>query len=267
MRIAVCDRDPNTLYQLRQLLHMKPVNMALGRQSLVYYQEAWQLLEDYHHNIAHDLLWLSVEAKDSRTLEIAAEIRRLDPAVLIIILAENDQAIIPAFHLGAFVYLQKPLQLVEVEAELKRAVESFRLRHYCCQFVLEDQKLSISIEQIVFLESKGRSLDLYIADHHRINVPGTMKEAEEALRSWGFIRTHKSFLVNLAYIEAIEQRDIRTTLRWQGRPIMVDVSERRRSQVRQQLLLYQAGQLSLAKAPLPYGSDAGGIFQIEACPL
>lgn len=267
MRIAICDRDQNTLYQVRQQLYAKPVSQALGRQSLVYYQEARELLKDYRSRIAHDLIWLAVEPEDTAVLETAFEIRRLDPAVLIIILATNAEAVIPAFHLGAFVYLQKPLQAQEVAGELKRAMEQYRLRHYCCQFVLEDQKLSISIEQIVFLESKGRSLDLYMADHHRINVPGTMKEAEEALRSWGFIRTHKSFLVNLAYIEAIKQRDVLTSLRWQGEPIMVDVSERRRPQVRKWLLLYQAGQLPLAREPLPYGDEVGGIFQINACPL
>ena len=104
-------------------------------------------------------------------------------------------------------------------------------------------------------------------DHHRINVPGKMKEAEEALRSWGFIRTHKSFLVNVAYIEAIGQRDVQLSLRYKEQPILVDVSERRRAQLRQVFLLYQAGQLVLTRQALPVSDQEDGIFRVEECPL
>ncbi len=266
MRIAICDHDPQTLYLIRQLLYAKPAFAALGRQSLVYYQEAKQLLQDYQQRIAYDLIWFAVEA-EAAGLALAEEIRRLDRDVLFIVLAENDQAVIPAFHLGAFVYLQKPLKMQEVENELKRAVENYRLRHYCCQFFLDDQQLTISIEQIVFLESKGRSLDIYTADHHRINVPGKMQEAEEALTSWGFVRTHKSFLVNLAYIENIGQRDVVTSLRRYGQPVLVDVSERRRPKLRKLLHLYRTGGLMLTRDPLPFTEEEKGIFHIEACPL
>ena len=264
MRIAVCDRDDETRHQIRQLLSTKANFASLGRQSLVCYQNVQQLLSDYKSKIAYDLLWLSV---DNQGLKVAEEIRRLDKEVLIIVIADDAEQIIQAFHINAFVYLQKPLRAAEAEEEFRRAVETYRLRHFCCRFTTNRQQLHISIEQIAFLECKGRSLDIYTMDHHRINVPGKMKEAEEALRSWGFIRTHKSFLVNVAYIEAIGQRDVQLSLRYKEQPILVDVSERRRAQLRQVFLLYQAGQLVLTRQALPVSDQEDGIFRDEECPL
>jgi len=50
-----------------------------------------------------------------------------------------------------------------------------------------------------------------VCNENEDHVCGTMKEYENRLRNSGFIRIHKSYLVNYRYIYSIEINDVRLT--------------------------------------------------------
>ena len=256
MRIAVCDSEEGTLYMIRQVI--RQTQAQLREEPLVYYDSQQALGEDYRCGVRYDLIFLAAEA-----LEAGRLIRQMDKAVLLFLLGADYQRLIEAFHLKAFVFLLKPLDKKQLRQEISRALETYQAAHYCCQFTGEKRPLSISIEHIVFIESKGRSLDVYTSDHHRLNVHAKMADAEAALASWGFVRCHKSFLVNVAYVKEVGQRDMITSLWENGQPVLVDVSERRRAQVRQVVLDHQAGRISWPRTPI--AESAAGDIEVGQC--
>ncbi|MEP6676417.1 MAG: LytTR family DNA-binding domain-containing protein [Ferruginibacter sp.] len=84
-----------------------------------------------------------------------------------------------------------------------------------------------SPEQIVRMESSSNYTNIYFTDRKPILASKVLKEFEEALLPFGFLRTHRSHLVNRRYITRIAN---------DGNIVMEDLSKaelsrRRKSEV------------------------------------
>jgi two-component system LytT family response regulator len=59
-------------------------------------------------------------------------------------------------------------------------------------------------EQIIRMEAKSNYTSVYFIDHKPILQAKVLKEYEEILERFGFLRTHRSHLVNKRYITFVD---------------------------------------------------------------
>ena len=67
---------------------------------------------------------------------------------------------------------------------------------------------SIYIRDIVYIESNGHLLTIQKSDGKSIRQYGSLKEMEEELSKYNFLRIHKSYLVNQRYIKEMGKQEI-----------------------------------------------------------
>ncbi len=63
----------------------------------------------------------------------------------------------------------------------------------------------LSPDQIVYLESNGSSTSFLLNDNMKFTSSYPIKDYQESLSGNGFLRCHRSFLVNLAHVYKIEK--------------------------------------------------------------
>lgn len=73
-------------------------------------------------------------------------------------------------------------------------------------FYTGSDHLFFSTEQIIRLESLSNYTYIYFTNHAPILMAKVLHKYEEMLSPFGFIRTHRSHLVNTKYISAIEDK-------------------------------------------------------------
>lgn len=61
-----------------------------------------------------------------------------------------------------------------------------------------------SPEQIIRMEAKSNYTTIYFLDHKPILMARVLKDYEEILEPFGFVRTHRSHLVNKKYIAFVD---------------------------------------------------------------
>ncbi len=197
-----------------------------------------------------DVVFLDIQMPDGsgfRLLELLDEIN-----FEVIFTTAYDQFAIKAIRYSALDYLLKPI----VPAELKNAVSKVERkksdgtinRHI--KVLLENLKdnnqaskrivLStsegmhiIDIRDIIRCESDDYYTRFFIRDRKPILVSKTLKEHEEMLGEYGFIRPHKSHLVNISYIKSFIKTDGGYILLNDG--TTVPVSRRKREKTIQEL--------------------------------
>jgi DNA-binding LytR/AlgR family response regulator len=88
--------------------------------------------------------------------------------------------------------------------EYSAVTESYR-EHI---FVKMDYKLhKLKVDDIIYIEASKDYVDIYLEkSKYRVNV--TMHQMEQALPSDRFVRTHRSFIVNINYINFIKFPEI-----------------------------------------------------------
>ncbi len=85
------------------------------------------------------------------------------------------------------------------------------------------------IDDIRYLTGEGNYTKFHFATHKEFMISKTLRDYEEMLEPFGFMRIHKSVVVNLAHIKKIIQKDSVDVLMSDGKTI--DVARRRISEL------------------------------------
>jgi two-component system LytT family response regulator len=167
-----------------------------------------------------DVLFLDIEMPDMNGFELLA---KLDEAPLVIFTTAYEQYALRAFEVHSIDYLLKPIearQLQRAVAKLDRLREGALQRdwHALAQRLagpaayprrlmshvgdrtelidLADVTHFITAEKVTYAVGQARK---QIVDH-------TLAELEQRLDPGQFVRIHRSILVNVSFVDAIEQR-------------------------------------------------------------
>ena len=107
----------------------------------------------------------------------------------------------------AFQYLLKPVEDRKLKSVLQKAVRKTESRSQ--EFIIvsrERQKKKLFLDDIYYFEIKGRKVDAHgpegiFAYYEQIG------ELENRLRDKGFFRCHKSYLINLKYVDGYNRQE------------------------------------------------------------
>lgn len=156
-----------------------------------------------------DLLLLDIEMPGMNGIELTRNIGKKGP-VIIFTTAKKDYAI-EAFELHVADYLIKPvtpsrfIQAVERAKELQQATS--RELHDTDNeyvFIRDSGTLKrIGLDEILYLEAMGDYVKLHTSQKFHA-VHSTLKAIEERLQDTKFMRVHRSYIVALDKIDAIQ---------------------------------------------------------------
>ena len=113
-----------------------------------------------------------------------------------------------AYDVEAFQYLLKPVDNRKLKRVLQKAVLKTEKRSQ--EFIIvsrERQKMKLLLDDIYYFEIKGRVVDVHgtegtFAYYEQIG------ELENKLRDKGFFRCHKSYLINLKYVDGYNRQEV-----------------------------------------------------------
>lgn len=163
-----------------------------------------------------DVVFLDIEMPRMNAFDLLARIPDID--FEIVFTTAYDQYAIRAIKCSALDYLLKPVDV----AELKQAIEKLehrpryrigkeQLQQMINNFsstVQQDFKLIIATldgnyflqtDEIMYCAGNDNYTHFYLTKARKLVSARTLKEYEELLAAQGFLRIHKSYLVNLKY--------------------------------------------------------------------
>jgi two-component system LytT family response regulator len=166
-----------------------------------------------------DVIFLDIQMPDGSGFRVLEELEEID--FEIIFTTAFDQFAIKAIKYSALDYLLKPIipeDLMEAvtRVEKKKAEhtrrksletgnEDLRLREERNpKIVLSTSEMIhvINVNDIIRCESDNYYTYFYFVDGRKLLVSKTLKENEELLTQYNFIRPHKSHLINIKFIKS-----------------------------------------------------------------
>jgi two-component system LytT family response regulator len=156
-----------------------------------------------------DLLLLDVEMPEMSGLDLLSTLN--SDALVIMVSASRDYAV-EAFEQNVIDYLVKPVTCPRFLIAAQKALERVKANHPTAAsdftFVKVDQKLvKIPFGEILYIEAMGDYVHI-VANNKKTIVYATMKSIESKFPGNKFIRAHRSFIVNIDKIGAIEDNNI-----------------------------------------------------------
>ena len=144
------------------------------------------------------------------------------PLPKIVFATAFDQYAVKAFEVNAVDYLLKPFSYERLKSAIQRAREQFRAKEESAAQLNGSQRPAHLYTNRIIFKSRGRILFLPVSDIRWIGAEGnyvrlctgtenhllreTMAHLEQRLDPRGFLRVHRSFIVNLKYVKEVRRQ-------------------------------------------------------------
>lgn len=210
IKIAFCDDDMEVLHQMNELLDRYRVER---NEDITYaaFQSPFELLTEIEKGIRPDILFLDVVMPGQNGMDVAKEIRQYDMNMKIIFLTSSPEFAVESYSVGAYFYQLKPIweesffrlmDAVLAECEKKKK-NSLILRS-------KDGITRIDLQHLEYCEVLGRKLLFHLENGAVLESAGSLDDlAGQLMQYSNFFRPHRSFLVNMEYIQNISSRSIK----------------------------------------------------------
>lgn len=200
MKIAIVDDDAAMTGQIEEYLERFMRENKVPVLDRVFLEPKKFLAE---FDGSYDLILLDVEMPEMNGIEVAREIREKDNGVMIMFITNMAQYAIHGYEVEAVDYVLKPLAYPDFAMKMQKVLRYFR-RDRQHQLMLETSqgKVPMKVSDIFYIEVIRHYLNFHTACGV-YQVRGVMKELEQELRTWNFVRCSQSYLVNLAYVRSL----------------------------------------------------------------
>ena len=133
-------------------------------------------------------------------LEVKQKLQLFDGNMMIIFVTNHEELIYSAFGLHVFGFIQKYNLDSQLSHILKSALRILKQHIYISQ--------DLNSRNVTYIKSTRVYSEVHLTDGGIQTLRVSLKELEEKLKTAGFIRTHRTYLVNLAYVDRIGEREV-----------------------------------------------------------
>ena len=210
IHIAICDDSKQerqilaALFKRYQELHATPLQIHI-------FQNGFSLLDAIDQGKRFDITILDILMPGENGIEIARNIRASGTDSEIIFLTSSPEYAVDSYEVKAQNYLLKPVteekffaSIDFILAELdEKDTASFII------YTTEKQYSRIRVSSLVYGEVTHRTITLHLADQTMISAVMTFTEFQDILKAYpDFIYPHRSYAVNMNYIQYVTKSDI-----------------------------------------------------------
>lgn len=170
-----------------------------------------------------DLIFLDIKLQDGSGFDILKQFN--DFPFRIIFTTAFEEFAVKAFKLSALDYLLKPIDPEELQTAVHKAEHflslensTFQVKSFLENFNSGEQTKTLVLKttdniylvktgDILYCESDKNYTRFFLKDNQKILVSRTLKEFEQILEEYNFLRIHQSFLINLVFLKQYNKKE------------------------------------------------------------
>ena len=172
-------------------------------------------------NLKPELVLLDIRMDDGNAFDLLEKVRH--HIFKVIFITAHEEYAIKAIKFSALDYLLKPVSVGDLRIAFEKAenqiLNDLKLQLASLHNNLQSPKNKtivlrssekihlLEVNNIIRCEADRCYTSFYVNEQKKHVVSQPMKEYEDILSEYGFIRIHKSHLINMAYIESFDKGD------------------------------------------------------------
>lgn len=202
--IAVCDDEVieccNMAKRIKEIMEEMKIPCIIRQ-----FRSGGELLRALE---SFDIVFLDIIMQDLDGMKTAQVFREKASDKILIFVSSSREYVFEAYDVEAFQYLLKPVDDRKLKNVLQKAVIKTQIRSK--EFIIvsrERQKKKLFLDDIYYFEIKGRIVDAH-GPEGIFTYYEQIGELENKLRDKVFFRCHKSYLINLKYVDGYSRQEV-----------------------------------------------------------
>jgi DNA-binding LytR/AlgR family response regulator len=201
LRIAICEDAPEDAERLRLMIAESEVPSIVR-----IYSSGEALLQAFAPGF-FDLILLDIYLdglKAATGMDVAREIRASDENVRLAFTTASREHAMAGYGVNASQYLLKPLQSQDVTALLHSVERYWSDFDDTLTVVIDRQKHTVQTRDILYVEVYNKRCTIHTISED-VTSCTSIDELEKRLPAPPFLRCHRSFIVNMDHVRAIDR--------------------------------------------------------------
>ena len=221
MRIIFCDDDPMVIEQLLSYVSEFFAQLGGKKVEFAYYSSGDALL---NAKARADIAFLDVEMPGVSGIHVGAKLKELNPNIKIFIVTSYPDYLDEAMRFQVFRYLSKPIDKNRLFRNLKDAVYQYNMESREFPIITNEGVFVRRAEEIICVEATQRKVLVHTIDG-ALQSTQNMEYWRQTLALPCFYMTHRSYIVNLHFVNSIRKDTI--LLKYRGREMIAYFTKRR----------------------------------------
>lgn len=234
MKIAICDDNLNIVDEVKNLLDEYALSKNLSLDISTFNDGQAVLESDERFNIAI----LDVEMPGCNGIELGKILRKKNRHIVLMYITSHKKYLDEALNLNAARFFEKPIDSKRFYDGLDNALK--RIDNTTIKFFLKEDNASVRINanDIIYVEIEpiGHRKTKIVTEEKTYISSNKIVFWEEHLISSLFVKTHKSYIINMEYITKYENN----TLQLDGK-YNIPISRNYQSSVHKAFIRYMTG--------------------------
>ncbi len=211
LRIAICDDNISDLSNMVSIVNDYIV-MQKNRLEIEYvaFQNAVDLIAAMESGQRFDVMLLDILMPLMNGMDAAKEIRQYNQDVKIIFSTSSPEFAVESYSVDAFYYAIKPIWKEKLVLLLDKVIADIKIAEGTSFLIKSKIGLTrIYTNRLEYAEVIGRTIFYHIIDGSVTEAVGSMIELEdELLDHTNFIKPHRSYIINMDFIDTLSNREI-----------------------------------------------------------
>jgi len=207
LNIVICEDTDNDAGLLR--LHIEKYFLEINCiGNINVYKSGDEFLKEFAAGEINDvkIVFLDIFMPGTDGIGTARKLREADKEIVIIITSTSTSHGLDGYSVDALQYLVKPVKYPELKNVLEKCTSMFADSLRFIEVLSDRVTVRVYLKDIIYIESFNTALHIHtVKDTIKTFLP--LSEMEKQLEGSSFLRTHRSFIVNIPYIKDIAEND------------------------------------------------------------
>ncbi len=230
MRIVICDDDREQIEQLTRQLRQFFTSLHSKLPDIASFESGEALLADTG---SKDIVFLDIEMAGLNGIYVGKALKEQNKNTIIFIITSYVEYLDDAMRFHVFRYLTKPLNPQRLYDNLKEALHLYNTLSTTIAIETKDGLYTYNAYEIICVEAQARKVILYTLQRELESI-NSIDYWDEALSLPCFFRCHRSFIVNMKYIDHFDHSLIHLC----NDRYTAYLTRRKYSELREKYLLY-----------------------------
>lgn len=202
MRIAVCDDEKFYREKITALLQKYLSGHQLDS-VIDIFCSGEEFLSQSSNAVKYDIVFMDINMEQTDGIETAMRIRAFQSNTYIVFVTAFIKYALDGYKVNAVRYIMKDTLDAAISECMGAILQKMQLRQISFSFIEGEKKLYT--DNLLYVESKKHKSVFYYQEEQltKYQIYEKLDDIEKVLNGAGFLRIHKSYLVNMRHIRKI----------------------------------------------------------------
>lgn len=205
LKIAICDDESYYLKLVHSIITKLLYERGISEYDIDLFSSGEELCKKNDDMGVYQVIFLDINMPGLNGLQTAEMIRETNQNVFLVFITAFIDYAVEGYKLEAIRFLLKDMLEEMLPECIDTIIKKLHLQALRIKYIFLEGEKEIFIDKIYYVESWKHKLTFSVWDKELIqySLYNKLDDIEKDLKHYGFIRIHKSFLVNARYIDYI----------------------------------------------------------------